>query len=230
MNMSLKTELKQNIDKLTDSTAAHAVAGAGDRVAAKLREMQGRLTTADLQATLADVPQRLATVSEKAQAKLSTVPEKIAAMRAEPEAAKEAVRVKARELPERAQDLAVQVAGLAVQTYGELAERGRALIDRRRGTDQNAPQQPTAAIVDVAPRDEAAEPVKVADTQAETADSSKAADAGAVLPKQGTKAAGKPKATAASKRTAKAQSKAAAGKASAGKASAGKDAKAPKDA
>lgn len=224
MNMSLKTELKQNIDKLTDSTAAHAVAGAGDRVAAKLREMQGKLATVDLQATLADVPQRLATVSEKAQAKLSTVPEKIAAMRAEPEAAKEAVRVKARELPERAQDLAVQVAGLAVQTYGELAERGRALIERRRGTDENAPQQATAAIADVAPRDEAAEPVKVADPQAETADTRKAADTGAVLPKQGTKAAGKPKA-AASKVTAKAPSKKAASKASAGK-----DAKAPKDA
>lgn len=222
MNMSLKTELKHNIDKLTESTAAHAVAGAGDRVAAKLREMQGKLATVDLQATLADVPQRLATVSEKAQAKLSTVPEKIAAMRAEPEAAKEAVRVKARELPERAQDLAVQVAGLAVQTYGELAERGRALIDRRRGTDESAPQQATSAIVDGASRDEAAERVEVADTQAETADTSKAADAGSVLPKQGTKAAGKPKAPT-SKATAKTPSKKAVNKA-------GKDAKAPKDA
>ncbi len=134
--MSLKNDAKQNLDKITESQAFQLFAGVGDLAAEKLRVAQAKLAGIDLQAKLAEVPQRLAKAQEAAQAKVSEVPDRLAGMKAEPKAVKDA----AKRVPERAQDLALLLAGKAVQTYAELAERGRIVIERQRGaTRSDAP-------------------------------------------------------------------------------------------
>jgi hypothetical protein len=128
--MSLKNDAKQNLDKITESQAFQLFAGVGDLAAEKLRVAQAKLAGIDVQAKLAEVPQRLARAQEAAQAKVSEVPDRLAAMKSEPKAVKDA----AKRVPERAQDLALLLAGKAVQTYAELAERGRIVLERQRGT------------------------------------------------------------------------------------------------
>ena len=132
--MSLRTDVKQSIEKLTDSTAFHVVAGAGDLAAEKLREAQSKLADLDMQAGLARVPTRVAEVRGKAQERLAEMPERLAALRTDRKATQAAMQERARQVPERAQDLAAQLAGLALQTYGDLATRGRTVVERRRAT------------------------------------------------------------------------------------------------
>lgn len=150
--MSLKTDVKQNFDKIADSPAFHLVAGVGNLAVEKLRAAQAKLAGIDMQAKLTEVPQRFAKAQEKAQARISEVPNRLAALRAEPKAVQEA----AKHLPERAQDLALQLTGIAVQTYAELAERGRTVVERQRGIEHAAatpgmsivePVEPPATVV-----------------------------------------------------------------------------------
>jgi hypothetical protein len=63
-------------------------------------------------------------------------------MKAEPKAVQDA----AKRIPERAQDLALLLAGKAVQTYAELAERGRIVLERQRGTSRS--DAPVVSIVE----------------------------------------------------------------------------------
>jgi hypothetical protein len=140
--MSLKNDAKQNLDKITESQAFQLFAGVGDLAAEKLRVAQAKLAGIDVQAKLAEVPQRLARAQGAAAAKASEVPDRLAAMKAEPKAVKDA----AKRVPERAQDLALLLAGKAVQTYAELAERGRIVIERQRGTTRS--DAPVVSIVE----------------------------------------------------------------------------------
>src|SRR5262245_35593918 len=142
MTMSLKNDAKQNLDKITESQAFQLFAGVGDLATEKLRVAQAKLAGIDLQAKLAEVPQRLARAQEAAQAKVSEVPDRLAAMKSEPKAVKDA----AKRVPERAQDLALLLAGKAVQTYAELAERGRIVLERQRGTARS--DAPVVSIVE----------------------------------------------------------------------------------
>jgi len=148
--MSLKNDAKQNLDKITDSQAFQLFAGVGDLAAEKLRVAQAKLAGIDVQAKLAEVPQRLARAQEAAQAKVAEVPDRLAAMKAEPKAVQDA----AKRIPERAQDLALLLAGKAVQTYAELAERGRIVLERQRGAARSdapvsilEPVEPSATSV-----------------------------------------------------------------------------------
>ena len=140
--MSLKNDARQSLDKITDSQAFQLFAGVGDLAAEKLRVAQAKLAGIDVQAKLAEVPQRLARAQEAAQAKVAEVPDKFAAMKAEPKAVQDA----AKRIPERAQDLALLLAGKAVQTYAELAERGRIVLERQRGSARS--DAPVVSIVE----------------------------------------------------------------------------------
>ena len=140
--MSLKNDAKQNLDKITESQAFQLFAGVGDLATEKLRVAQAKLAGIDVQAKLAEVPQRLARAQEAAQAKVSEVPDRLAAMKAEPKAVQDA----AKRIPERAQDLALLLAGKAVQTYAELAERGRIVLERQRGATRS--DAPVVSIVE----------------------------------------------------------------------------------
>jgi hypothetical protein len=140
--MSLKNDAKQNLDKITESQAFQLVAGVGDLATEKLRVAQAKLAGIDVQAKLAEVPQRLAKAQEAAQAKVSQVPDKLAALKTEPKAVQDA----AKRIPERAQDLALLLAGKAVQTYAELAERGRIVLERQRGASRS--DAPVVSIVE----------------------------------------------------------------------------------
>jgi hypothetical protein len=140
--MSLKNDAKQNLDKITESQAFQLFAGVGDMAAEKLHVAQAKLAGIDVQAKLAEVPQRLARAQEAAQAKVSEVPDRLAAMKAEPKAVQDA----AKRIPERAQDLALLLAGKAVQTYAELAERGRIVLERQRGATRS--DAPVVSIVE----------------------------------------------------------------------------------
>ncbi len=155
--MSIKNEVRQNLDKIAGSSAVQLVAGFGGVAAEKLRAAQARLANVDFQARVAEVPERLAKAQRRAQARVAEVPSKIAALRADPRAAQEAAKQvperaqgAARQLPERAQDLALQLTGKAVQTYAELTERGRILIARQRAAN-GARHADLAAVEPIAP-------------------------------------------------------------------------------
>lgn len=145
--MSLKTDVKESFDKITESPAFYLVAGVGDLAVEKLRAAQAKLAGIDVQAKLTEVPERFAKAQEKAQARISEVPNRLAALRAEPKAVQDA----AKHLPERAQDLALQLTGKAVQTYAELAERGRTVVERQRGIDHAAGTPGTSIVEPVEP-------------------------------------------------------------------------------
>jgi hypothetical protein len=147
MTMSIKTDVKQNFDKIAESPAFHLVAGVGNLAVEKLRAAQAKLAGIDVQAKLTEMPQRFAKAQEKAQARIAEVPNRLAALRAEPKAVQEA----ARQLPERAQDLALQLTGKAVQTYAELAERGRTVVERQRGIDRAGGVPGTSIVEPVEP-------------------------------------------------------------------------------
>jgi TolA-binding protein len=120
--MAIRDEIKTNLDKVTESTAFYAVAGAGDLAAEKLRQVPVLFAELDLPGRIDELQQRL----DKLQGKLSE-------LRVEAVDVQAKAQSKARELPERFTDLAMQLTGMAVQTYGELAQRGKTVVDRRRG-------------------------------------------------------------------------------------------------
>lgn len=120
--MAIRDEIKTNLDKVTESTAFYAAAGAGDLAAEKLRQVPVLIAELDLPGKIEELQLRL----DKLQGKLSEL--RVDALDAQTKA-----QSKARELPERFTDLAMQLTGIAVQTYGELAQRGKTVVDRRRG-------------------------------------------------------------------------------------------------
>lgn len=125
--MAIRDELKSNLDRVTESTAFHAVAGAGDLAAEKIRQVPAKLAELDLPGKIDQLQDRLTALK---------VDPKDMQARAQDVQAK--AQSKARELPERVTDLAMQLTGKAVQTYGELAQRGKAVVDRRRGVIHDA--------------------------------------------------------------------------------------------
>lgn len=126
--MTIKNELKTNLDRVTESTPFQAVTGAGDLAAEKIREVPAKLAALDLPGKIDELQVRLGDAQGKVQDRLT-------ALKVDPKEVQAKAQAKAKALPERATDLAMQITGKVVQTYGELAQRGKAVIDRRRAQD-----------------------------------------------------------------------------------------------
>lgn len=133
---------------LTDPTPLYALAGAGDLAYEKLREVPGRVEAlaADRQAA-----------QDRATARLHEAQELLAGAPAKVSEAVTAFPTDLKVLQERAQDFALQqvaraleLAVRAKETYDELAERGKVVVDKAR--PQNTPD--TEAV------DPADEPVR----------------------------------------------------------------------
>lgn len=110
---------RQEIDKiLADSTVLHAVVGAGELAVSKLRE-----TRSELSARTGSFDPR--TIREQAQSRLlarvNTMPQDILAA---PQQVKS--------LPEKAQAVLGDAMVSAVSAYGDLANRGKVIVDRAR--------------------------------------------------------------------------------------------------
>ncbi|RKT17170.1 hypothetical protein BX285_1534 [Streptomyces sp. 1114.5] len=135
---------------LSDPTPLYALAGAGDLAYEKLREVPGKV-----EALAADRKG----AQEKATAKLQEAQSLLAEAPAKVSEAVTALPTDLKALQERAQGFALQQVGRAVElavkakeTYDELAERGKVVVDKARpGAPAEAagpaelPEEPTAA-------------------------------------------------------------------------------------
>ena len=125
---------------LSDPKPLYALVGAGDLVAEKLKDTPDRLR--DTPALLAEVSAALTTIANKLAAE---APERLAKITTTVQgAAGNAVHPDTEALRNTAQTVALQqvgrlleAAGKAVETYDELAERGKNVVDRYTGGSQN---------------------------------------------------------------------------------------------
>jgi hypothetical protein len=104
---------------LTDPTPLYAAAGAGDLAVEKIRELPGRL--AGLRDFKVDFKVEPKAVQDKVQERLADL------------------QVEVRRLPDLANTAVSDGLAQASKTYGELAERGRSVVDRIRS--QKATQE-----------------------------------------------------------------------------------------
>lgn len=152
---------------LSDPKPLYALAGVGDLAAEKLRdaptllaEAAGTVTT--LATRLAtEAPERLA----KVQTRLAEVPGALdprsVATTLDPRSARESLRdavgkADPQVLRERAQSIALiqvgrvlEAAGKAVETYDELAERGKTIVERYLGSGEAKPSEVTVVVEQV---------------------------------------------------------------------------------
>jgi hypothetical protein len=152
---------------LTDPKPLYALAGAGDLAAEKLRdaptllaEAAGAVTTLATRLA-AEAPERLANV----QTRLAEVPGALdprsVASTLDPRTARDSIRdavgkADAQALRDRAQSIALvqvgrmlEAAGKAVETYDELAERGKTVLGRYLGNDESEPSDVTVVVEQV---------------------------------------------------------------------------------
>ncbi|MEV7772794.1 hypothetical protein [Kitasatospora sp. NPDC086791] len=153
--MPITDEIKKT---LSDPTPLYALAGAGDLAYEKLREVPGRV-----EALAADRKG----AQEKATARLQEAQSLLAGAPAKVGEAVNALPTDLKALQERAQGFALQQVGRAVElavkakeTYDELAERGKVVVEKTR------PAAP-AGTVDPAEQPTWPEPVEVEVVEAE---------------------------------------------------------------
>jgi hypothetical protein len=164
--MTVTDEIRKT---LSDPKPLYALAGAGDLAAEKLKDAPTFAADAAQAVTslagriAAEAPERLA----KMQALIAEVPGAL-----DPKAARDTLRDSAEKvgpqvLRERAQSLALaqvgrvlEAAGKAVETYDELAERGKAVVARYRGGDEKTVVAGVTVVVEqVVDEDEGTEAV-----------------------------------------------------------------------
>jgi hypothetical protein len=211
---------------LSDPKPLYALAGAGDLAAEKLRDAPTLLAEAAETVTAlatriaAEAPERLA----KVQTLLAEVPGALdprsAVATLDPRTARESIRdavgkADTQALRERAQSIALvqvgrvlEAAGKAVETYDELAERGKSVLERYLGTGEVKPAEVTVVVEQVVvdePEAPAAEQAAKPEAKVEDAAVKEAAEEEAVsatAKPQAKKAASAPRKRAASKTTA----------------------------
>ena len=178
--MNVTEEIRKT---LSDPKPFYALAGAGDLAAEKLRDAPTLLTeVAESVTTLAtriaaEAPDRIA----KVQARLADVPAgldpRAVAAGLDPRAARDSLReavgkADAQALRDKAQTLALiqvgrvlEAAGKAVETYDELASRGKIVVERYRGTGDSTQTAVTVVVEQVLVDDaESAPPVEAEKT------------------------------------------------------------------
>ncbi|MEE1786810.1 hypothetical protein PUR71_28485 [Streptomyces sp. SP17BM10] len=160
--MPITDELKKT---LTDPTPLYALAGAGDLAYEKLREVPGKV-----EALAAD---RKGT-QEMAGARLQEAQAKLAEAQAKVTETVTTLPTDFKALQERAQDFAIQQVGRAVElavkakeTYDELAERGKTVVERTRPATAE-PSGPAVIDAEVVEEEEPATPKKSARARKDT--------------------------------------------------------------
>ena len=203
---------------LTNSKPLYALAGAGDFAAEKLRdaptllaEAAGTVTT--LAARLAaEAPERLAKVqTQLAEVSGALAPRSVAAT-LDPRAARESLRdavgkADTQVLRERAQSIALiqvgrvlEAAGKAVETYDELAERGKTVVERYLGSGEVKVDEVTVVVEQVVVDEpEASDAEKAAKPGAKVEDATVTDEPAATAKPQAKKTASTPRKRAASK-------------------------------
>ena len=135
---------------LTDPKPLYALAGAGDLAAEKLKDAPDRFK--DAPALLAEASAALSTLATRIAAE---APEHLAKVSAtvQDTVGKASARPDTAALRDRAQTVALQqvgrlleAAGKAVETYDELAERGKVVVGRYTGTGEPAPGEAEPAV------------------------------------------------------------------------------------
>jgi hypothetical protein len=133
---------------LSDPKPLYALVGAGDLAAEKLKDAPERLRDAptllaEASATLTTIANKIATEAPERIAKLTTTVQ---------DATGKAVRPDTQALRGAAQTVALQqvgrlleAAGKAVETYDELAERGKVIVDRYTGAQGSVPGESVGA-------------------------------------------------------------------------------------
>ncbi|MFF4921133.1 hypothetical protein ACFY4B_11185 [Kitasatospora sp. NPDC001261] len=164
--MPITDEIKKT---LGDPTPLYALAGAGDLAYEKLREVPGRV-----EALAADRKG----AQEKATARLQEAQSLLTGAQAKVTETVTTLPTDLKALQERAQGFALQQVARAVElavkakeTYDELAERGKVVVDKARpGTPDEAERpEPAAELVEAEPVAEVAEVVEVSEVDAEPA-------------------------------------------------------------
>ena len=148
--MNMSDEIRKT---LSDPKPLYALVGAGDLAAEKLKDAPERLREAPT--LLAEAGATLTTISNKIAAE---APERIAKLTSTvQDAAGKAGRPDTQALRGAAQTVALQqigrlleAAGKAGETYDELAERGKIVVDRYAGVSQPVPGE-TAGVDDNGP-------------------------------------------------------------------------------
>ncbi|MBV6697075.1 hypothetical protein KV557_08065 [Kitasatospora aureofaciens] len=158
--MPITDEIKKT---LTDPTPLYALAGAGDLAYEKLREVPGRV-----EALAADRKG----AQEKAGAKLQEAQAKLAEAQARVTDTVTMLPTDLKALQERAQDFALQQVGRAVElavkakeTYDELAERGKVVVERTRPGSPDVPAEPELLEAEVVSDEMAEDEVVEADAE-----------------------------------------------------------------
>ncbi|MGW3179627.1 hypothetical protein ACWDD9_10215 [Kitasatospora sp. NPDC001119] len=164
--MPITDEIKKT---LGDPTPLYALAGAGDLAYEKLREVPGRV-----EALAADRKG----AQEKATARLQEAQSLLTGAQAKVTETVTTLPTDLKALQERAQGFALQQVARAVElavkakeTYDELAERGKVVVDKARpGTPDEAERpEPAAELVEAEPVAEVAEVSELAEVDAEPA-------------------------------------------------------------
>ncbi|MFE6051112.1 hypothetical protein ACFQ6N_10170 [Kitasatospora sp. NPDC056446] len=157
--MPITDEIKKT---LSDPTPLYALAGAGDLAYEKLREVPGRVEA--LAADRRSAQEKAAARLQEAQTLLVGAPAKVGE-------AVTGLPTDLKSLQERAQGFALQQVGRAVElavkakeTYDELAERGKVVVDKAR------PGAPAETVVTAERAGWAEQPVEAEPVEAELVD------------------------------------------------------------
>jgi hypothetical protein len=127
---------------LSDPKPLYALVGAGDLAAEKLKDAPERLRDAptllaEASATLTTIANKIASEAPERFAKLSSTVQDATGKAARPDT--QALRGAAQTVALQQVGRLLEAAGKAVETYDELAERGKVIVDRYTGTQSSAP-------------------------------------------------------------------------------------------
>ena len=219
--MNMTDEIRKT---LSDPKPLYALAGAGDLAAEKLKDAPERLRDtsallAEAGATLTTIANKIATEAPERIAKLTSTVQGAAGKAGRPDT--EALRSAAQTVALQQVGRLLEAAGKAVETYDELAERGKIVVERYTGgspsvvpgegvgANDNGPVK--VVVEQVIEEDEITDaPVETAEEAAEVFEAAAEAEeevereaaAKAAEEKKATEAPAKPKPAAAKKATA----------------------------
>ena len=202
--MTVSEEIRKT---LSDPKPLYALAGAGDLAAEKLRDAPERLRDtptllAEAGATLTTIANKIATEAPERIAKVTSTVQDVAGKGARPDT--QALRGAAQTVALQQVGRLLEAAGKAVETYDELAERGKVIVERYTGKAQTVPGEsfgdngPVSVVVEqVTDEDEIEDaPVETAEEAAEVFEAAAEAES-----EQQAQAAADPKPKAAAKKT-----------------------------
>ena len=137
--MNVTDEIRKT---LSDPKPLYALAGAGDLAAEKLRDAPEKLRDtpsllAEAGATLTTIANKIAAEAPERIAKVSATVQDVAGKGARPDT--QALRGAAQTVALQQVGRLLEAAGKAVETYDELAERGKVVVERYTGRTQTAP-------------------------------------------------------------------------------------------